>query len=70
MPERFFASLARSRSRRMRSFFVRMASEFSASIASISLRRMIDLRIVTKFVRVPPSQRLFTKNMPQRFASS
>ena len=47
-----------------------MASEVSPSIPSISLRRMTDLRIVTKFVSVPPSQRLFTKNIPQRFASS
>jgi hypothetical protein len=31
---------------------------------------VIDLRIVTKFVRVPPSHRLFTKNIPQRLASS
>ncbi len=60
IPIRFFASLAFSRSRWIRSFFVRIASEPSASIASISLRRATDFRIVTKFVRVPPSQRLFT----------
>ena len=41
----------------------------SISIFSSFFRRRRDFLIVAKFVSMPPSQRLFTKNMPQRFAS-
>ena len=37
--------------------------------SSSSVRRLIDWRMVLKFVSMPPSQRWFTYGMPQRAAS-
>jgi hypothetical protein len=69
MPPRFFSILMRSRSRWTRSFLVIWVSVL-ASWRSTSLNRSTDRRRVTKLVRVPPSHRFATKNMPHRLASS
>ncbi len=42
----------------------------SSFIFSMSRRRAMPVRIVRKLVRVPPSQRLVTKCIPARAASS
>ena len=60
MPSRFFAIFSRSRSMRSRSFLV--SGLFSSPRRpSISFRRWIEVRRVTKLVSVPPSQRLVTR---------
>ena len=72
MPERFFSSLPRSLSRWASSFLVSRSrcGPAAGSIISSSFRRSRLLRMVTKFVSRPPSQRSLTKGMPQRCASS
>jgi len=39
-------------------------------MAFSSFKRLMDFWSVDQLVSVPPSQRWFTKNAPQRFASS
>ncbi len=69
MPPRFFSSWARSFMSRAISFFVRFSKVPSISIFSSFFRRRSDFLIVAKLVSMPPSHRLFTKNIPQRLAS-
>ena len=69
MPPRFLSSWVRSFMSRAISFLVRFSKVPSISIFSSFFRRRSDFLIVEKFVSMPPSQRLFTKNIPQRFAS-
>ena len=54
----------------MISFFGRPSQSFAAAIASSSFSRLIDFCTVIMLVSSPPSQRWFTKYMPQRLASS
>ena len=69
IPPRFFSRAAFSLTRRAISFLVSFSKVPSTSIFSIFFSRSSDFLIVAKLVSMPPSQRLFTKYMPQRCAS-
>ena len=70
MPPRLRMSLSSSRRIICASFLLRRSSAPLDCSSSISCRRLIDCRMVLKLVSMPPSQRWFTKGMPQRVASS
>ena len=60
MPMRAFSSFSRSRSSSSASFLGTRSNSPVSFISSSFFRRAIDLRIVAKFVRVPPSHRWLT----------
>src|SRR5207249_3870716 len=60
MPMSAFSSFSRSRSSSSASFFGTRSNSPVSFISSSFLRRAMDLRIVAKFVSVPPSQRWLT----------
>ena len=60
MPPRLFSSLSISRRSWVASFLPRFSSAPEAASSRISESRLIDWRMVLKFVSMPPSQRWFT----------
>src|SRR6266852_5150116 len=70
MPSRFWNRCFISRSRRAFSFLESSAIRPSSFMAFSNFRRLMDFCKVAQLVRVPPSQRWFTKNAPHFFASS
>jgi len=60
MPTSAFSSFSRSRSSSSASFLGSRSYSPVSFISSSFLRRVIDLRMVAKFVSVPPSQRWLT----------
>ena len=70
MPMSVLLSLSISRSSLRTSFFEKASNLPVAFMSSSCLRREMLLVMVWKFVRVPPSQRRFTKYMPARCDSS
>ena len=60
MPPRLLSSLSISRRSWVASFLPRFSSAPEAASSRISESRLIDWRMVLKFVSMPPSQRWFT----------
>ena len=69
-PPRYFSKRSRSFSRRETSFFVMDMYVPSSFIRSSWRMRSRPVLMVRKLVSVPPSQRLTTKKLPERTASS
>ncbi len=70
IPPRLLSSFSCSRRSMVASFLPRFSIWPLAISSVISARRLMDCRMVLKFVSMPPSHRWLTKGMPQRMASA
>ena len=69
MPPRLLSSFSISRRSWVASFLPRLSRAPEVASSVISASRLIDWRMVLKFVSMPPSQRWLTNGWPERSAS-